>query len=804
MRLFKKIFVFVLALIVVACLGIFAYLQNLKPNLDKELRLPGLKDKVEVLYDEYGIPHIYAQNEEDLFHAFGYVHAQDRLFQMEALRRLADGRLAEVFGEKALASDKYFRTLSFREHAQYTLKTQYADTTTPFIKAAKAYLNGVNQYIATGKTPIEFTLASIPKTPFTLEDLGIIAGYMGYTFVATFKTEPIATLVYDKLGEKYYQDVLRQWPDSAFKIPVQGKEDFRTDSATKVLGMMQAQLDLITQQQPYPPFLGSNGWVIAGSKTKSGKPILSNDTHMGFAQPSVWYEAHLECPGFNIYGNFVAGTPFPALGHNQYGGWGLTMFENDDADFYKERKNPENKNQVWYKDHWEDLLIRKETIKVKGGADEILEVKKSRHGYLLNGAFTDIDEGSDPIALWWVFYQFPARHLEVFYNLSHAKDVNEAGRSVEPLTAPGLNFMWGDTKGNIAWWAAGKLPIRPAHVDPQRILDGASGNDEVLGWLPFAGNPQIVNPARGVLYSANNQPADMGTGLVPGYYVPSDRAARIEELLFNDKKDWNEESLRKIINDVQSTTYARNLQQVLPVVDKNKLNPPARPAYEALLKWDGKHELENIEPTIYYRFIYEIIVNSFQDELGQKEMQKLQASVSLKRNLESFLLNDSSAWWDNVNTRDKESRSAILTSSLNKAVEFLKKDLGDDMKEWKWARVHTLEHKHPLGIIPVVGRFFNVGPIAVNGGRETINNLNFGLDSTGRYKVTSGPALRRIIDFADPTLGYSVNPTGQSGYFMSSHYADQANMYAEGGRRPELMNRKSIEKVLKGKTVLKP
>ena len=805
MRSLKRLLAVLLAILLIAGIGIFSYLQYLQPDLNKELKLKGLKGDVEVLYDNYGIPHIYASNEEDLYQAFGYVHAQDRLFQMEVLRRLADGRLAEVFGEKAVESDRFFRTLSLREHARQTLDTLGRDSGRPEMKAARAYLRGINAYLENGKTPLEFSLAGIPKQPFTEEDMLVIAGYMGYTFVGTFKTEHMASYVHDMLGPDYYNDVMKQWPDSTHRIAVQGKEFVAPDSTLRTLGMLSARIEAIGTSLPYPTFHGSNGWVIAGSRTRSGKPILSNDTHMAYAQPSVWYEAHLECPGYSIYGNFIAGVAFPVLGHNASGAWGLTMFENDDADLYREKLNPANANQVWFKDHWEDLSVRKEVIRVKGKPDVTIDVRKSRHGYILNGAFKDIGYLKEPIALWWIFHQFPITHAEMFYRLSKAKHVQDAALAVSGYTSPGLNVMWADTAGNIAWWAAGKLPVRPAHVDPQRILDGSSGRDDILGWYDFRDNPQIVNPARGVLYTANNQPEDMGKGYIPGYYVPSDRAARIEELLFNDRKDWNEEELRKVINDVRATSYAGNLAKILPAIDPAALSPEARQSYDALRKWNGDHELKSTEPAIYYRFLYRVIVNALSDELGRDRMLELQNIYAFRRNLSEFLNNDGSVWWDDIRTRDrKETRQEILTRSMNEAVDLLQQDLGKDMKGWTWDKLHTLEHKHPLGILPGIGKFFNVGPFPVNGGRETLNNFNFPLDSTGRYHVNAGPALRRIIDLSTPSLGYSVNPTGQSGYFLSSHYKDQAEMFARGGKRPELMDRASIEKVREGRTLFKP
>jgi penicillin amidase len=801
MGILKRIVAVVLIIIVLTAAGVFFYLQHLKPDYNAELQLPGLKDKVEVLYDDYGIPHIYASSEEDLFYAFGYVHAQDRLFQMEILRRLADGRLAELFGEKALKSDKFFRTLSFREHAKKTIDSLYRDSTLPYVKAAKNYLKGLNHYISTGKTPIEFTLAGIPKTPFEEEDMQIIMSYIGYTFLATFKIEPVATAVFNKLGPEYYTDVMSQWPDSVFRIPVAASE---RDTSVKILTQISKAITDIENSLPYPTLHGSNGWVISGKKTKSGKPILANDTHIQYAQPSVWYEAHLECPGFSIYGNFLAGTPVPALGHTAHGGWGITMFENDDADMYREKLNPADAGQVWFKDHWENITIRKEMIKVKGEPDVALNVKSSRHGYFLNGVLDETDSIKDPIAFWWTFYQFPSHHLKGFYDLAHARHAGDAAKAVEPLVAPGLNIMWADTAGNIAWWASAKLPIRPAHTDPQRMLDGASGNDEILGWYDFSQNPQILNPARGVLYTANNQPADMGNGLIPGYYVPSDRSERIEELLFTDKSDWTESDNRAMINDVKATSHATLVRNMLSSVDKNTLTPAAKQAYELLMKWDGTHDLENTEPTIYYRLVYEALHGALDDELGKELSVALQNTYSLRRNIAALFKKDNSKWWDDVGTQPKETRGQIMTRSLNQAVTWLEKDLGNDMTQWQWKRVHTITHNHPLGILPLVGKYFSVGPIPIPGGRETLNNTSFTLDSTGRYLVNAGPALRRVIDFSDPATGYSVNPTGQSGYFMSKHYDDQAKMFAEGGKRHELMERKMIEKVMSGKTVFKP
>jgi penicillin G amidase len=796
MNFIKKALWTLFALIILSALGVYLYLKSTLPDYDVQLKLSGLQDKVEVIYDTYAIPHIYAQNEHDVFYAFGYVHAQDRLFQMEVLRRLADGRLSEIFGEKALDTDKFFRTLSFRQHAREAIAAH--DHNSDSFKAAQAYMDGLNEYMEHGKTPIEFSIIGIEKKPFTLEDMEMIVGYMGYTFEGAFKTEALASKIVNELGADYMKDIFAAWPDSLYQIPVQPYDSIQNNEAL----LLSNQILNINAGLPFPPFHGSNGWVVSGEKTKSGKPILANDTHIAFAQPSVWYEAHLECPGLKIYGNFLAGVPFAALGHSENGAWGITMFENDEADFYAEKENPENKSQVWARNHWEDLEIRKEVIKVKDQADVVLEVKKSKHGYILNEAFEELKSATSPIALWWVYHQLPSKHLEVFYELAKSKNAYEAREAVKPLTAPGLNIMWADTQGNIAWWAAGALPKRPAHVNPMLILDGSTGNDDFLGWEPFEKNPQIMNPVSGVLYTANNQPANMGNGLVPGYYVPANRARRIEELIFNDRKDWDVDNMRSVINDVTSPFAGEMASVMLSSLDKGMFSDIELAAFGALSGWNGEHELESIAPTIFYRWQYFVMKNTFEDELGEDAYTAFEQNVNLKRNMNEFIQNTNSRWWDNTNTKVLESREMIMRRSFTQAIEALNIQLGDKVENWKWHKVHTLTHKHPLSAVPALAKWFNVGPLPAPGGRETINNLDFFMDSTGKYEVVYGPALRRIIDMENKDFAYSVNPTGQSGNFMSKHYDDQAEMFVNGGSRAELTNRELIEANSIGKLIL--
>jgi len=803
MKIVKRIFLALLLLLVVLAAGAWIYLQTKKPSLHAERNLPGLQAPVEVLYDTYGIPHIYARNEADLYYALGYVHAQDRLFQMELVRRLAGGRLSEVFGEAALETDRFFRTLSFREAAEKSVAAHFRDTQAPHIVAANAYLRGLNQYLVQGTTPLEFDLLGIPKEPFTAADILMVSGYMGFTFAEAFDAEPLMTMIHEKYGPEYLNDLVTGWSEKAPKIPV------RTDSLPdNLIGLANHVRDL-EHRLPFAPFHGSNGWVMAPSKTRSKGVILSNDTHIGFAQPSTWYEAYLECPGFRFYGNFLALVPVGILGHSDAAGWGITMLENDDVDFYREKANPQDANQVWVNDHWENLRVRDEIIRIKDQAEVHLPVRYSRHGPIINDVMRDLKTQTTPVSLWWTFYQFPDQSLKAFYDLAHAKNVTQAAQAVSLIHAPGLNIMFGDQKGNIAWWAAGKLVKRPEHVQSFLLLDGASGKDEPLGWYDFSQNPQNLNPAGGVLYTANNQPDDMGYGLYPGYYVPGNRAQRIQELLFTDKSDWTPEQVRNVINDSQSPTYPALLVQLLPLIesdstlDKNNLNVARSLTW--LREWKGTHQQDEVAPVIFYKFLYHFYALTFRDELGDAAFKAFLHSHTLKRTLPEMAGRDSSRWWDDIRTPHvHETRTSVCTQAFRQTVSDLEVQLGNEVSEWKWGKVHTLEHGHPLGRQKPLDKLFNVGPFSVNGGKEVINNLDFPLDSTGWYKVSYGPALRRVVDLSSPEKGTSINPTGQSGNRMSPHYQDQAQLFVDEKARPEYMNRQDIEAVKTARLLLKP
>ena len=301
------------------------YLKGKTAVRSGTLVLPGLTAPVDVRFDGFAVPHIYAETEVDAYHALGYVHAQDRLFQMELLRRLAKGQLSEILGPKLKSTDIFFRTLRVKQFGE--AYAERADKATPALKAAQAYLKGINHFIRTGPAPVEFDLLKIPKTEFVLSDVISVAGYMAYSFASGFKTDPVLTFIRDELGPEYLKDMGYELKTAPPIKPLTAT----LDSLAKMAALV---AEIETTHSPVGFFQGSNAWAIRGEKTASGKPLLSGDPHISHSNPSVWYEAHLVTPDFNFYGHFLAGVPMALLGYNQRIAWSLTMFQNDDVDLF--------------------------------------------------------------------------------------------------------------------------------------------------------------------------------------------------------------------------------------------------------------------------------------------------------------------------------------------------------------------------------------------------------------------------------------------------------------------------------------
>jgi len=774
----SKIKIALIACVLLLALGLgggWYYVHTKLPVREGRVELERLTGAVTVRYDERGVPHLHADNQADLYRALGYVHAQDRLFQMEMVRRLANGELAEVLGPKLLDNDRLFRTLGIREHARSTAAA--LDMHSPSGQVLAAYLDGVNQFQATHPAPMEFDALTIPKRAFTVADVAAVNGYLAYSFAAAFKTEPLMTFIRDKLGPEYL---------NVFDVdghPEGGLNYINTANTVALSERDWKGLDHIAglsrsamEDAGLGLFQGSNAWVIAGKRTQSGKPLLAGDPHIGFSVPAVWYEAQLSAPGFELYGHFQALNPMALLGHNAHFGWSLTMFENDDIDLIAEKANPANPNQIWHDGQWVDLQLRREVIKVKGAADVVLQLRRGPHGPVITDAFRET-YGDTPISMWWAFLETENPILDAFYELNRADTLDKARAAAQKIHAPGLNILWASAGGDIAWWAAGKLPQRPEGVNPMFILDGAKGEAEKPGYYNFSFNPQEENPKRGYIVSANQQPG--GVVPVPSYYLLADRAKRLDDALQNDKTKWNTGLAAKLQLDVCNGYPRRMLSVLMPLMEQLVTDPNERDFLEPLQKWDGCYDGNSVAATLFSQLSYELAKAVFEDELGELQFNNLLGTPALDHALPLLVADANSPWWDNVKTPKKENRYETLRLAWSNTLRHLRDLYGTSLMDWTWAHTHTLTHVHPMGMQRPLSWLFNVGPFAVPGGRETPNNLS-GPVGPAPWAVRYGPSTRRIIDFAVPEKSVGINPLGQSGVLFDSHYADQAERFVQG------------------------
>ena len=792
MKIIKKSFFFLIVMILLISAAVWLYSKTLYPVYNGEIEIKNLSEKVTVYFDEIGAPHINAENQKDAYVALGYLHAQDRLWQMELIRRIASGRLSEIFGKQVLDKDIFFAGLGIEEAAEETIAN--LDKNSQAYILTQAYLDGINQFIEEGKTPVEFTLVGVKKEKYTIKDVYNVFGYMAFSFAVAHKTDPLLTEIKEKLGVSYLNELLGSNNENLTII--------KTSIPDKMNATISKTVAAIMDDLPVSSFMGSNSWVIAPEKTKNGKVIFANDPHIGFSQPSVWYQSHIKTPNFEIYGFNIALMPFPLLGHNSEYAYGLTMLANDDLNFYIEENNPVNSAQYKTSEGYENYKIINKTIHIKNEKDTTFQVKVTKHGPIMNGLISHLED-ERPIAMNWIYTQLNNEQLDIIYGMSHSKSLNDFQQAVAKINAPGLNVMYGDAKDNIAWFASAKLYQLRDSLSTKTYLNGVSGTDEIIEYLPFEENPQAINPPWHYVYSANNQTDSVRGKLYPGYYQPQDRAKRIVELL-EEKDDFTKEDVAKMMFDVKSSTVSEIANDLLKSLDKSKLSVSEQKVVEILKNWDGIYLKSSVGATIYNRFLFEFLKATYKDELGASFELFINSQLQDKV-LPIQIHRKQSVWWDDITTTSKvEGRAEIILNSFNETFSFLKNQLGENVEDWHWSRVISVEHEHVIGKTGgLLRRFFNVGPFETIGGNEVINNQLFKLDSTGYYKVTAGPSTRRIVDFSDVENSLAILPTGQSGNVFSKHYKDQAQKFLNGEFEKMKLNKEEIEKS-ENVLVLKP
>jgi len=791
MKKYKRVIKITIVSLGLILLGLWVYFESHQPQLRGSVKIRDLNKDVEVYYDAYGIPHIYATEAEDAYRAFGYVHAADRLFQMELMRRVGSGRLSEIFGSDLIKADMFYRTLGTNRKA--IKDAENFENLPPKIQAiCKAYIAGVNDYIKNGKLPIEYKLLRHKPEEYTIEDMYAVAGYMAYSFAYALRTDPIVEKLNETLGYEYLKDLDMAYPnDSLWDL----RNSVRKDSSVVWNDeLKEIQPLAFLDKLPVPMLQGSNSWVVAPANTLSGKVIFANDTHIKYASPSVWYEAHIEFPGTAIYGNFLAGIPVALVGHTRKHAWGLTMFEDDDSDFFKEKFEGADSSATIIQTGTAPVIKHNETIRIKGDKDTTFTVYETIHGPIIN-TFLPV-KSIEPVSMYWNYTDIENQLIQAFYTMNNAASMAIFKEGAEKVGSPGLNIAYGDASGNIAMWSASKLIKRPEGAYGKLYLNGFDSTGVYKGFYPFSDNPQYENPENGYIHSANNFHEPLSGDGYPGYYAPNERFDRIGNLL-EESFPATIDGMKNVVLDVHSISADSITQEIVRVIKTSgyTLSNKENEALEYLANWDGNHAVTNIEPTIYYKVLFYTLRKAFADEMGDEMFTAFLNTHLFSRSYPKLIFNDDSKWWDHKLTTGKvEKRSGIMTESFKKAVADLILELGDDITTWEWGSVHTTTHKHAMGDVKILRSFLNVGPLPSPGGIETVNNASFIMNDKSKYEATYGPAMRILIDFADVENAVSILPTGNSGNPLSKHYKDQAEMYVNGEFRKMLMNKKEIVK----------
>jgi penicillin amidase len=757
------------------------------PQFSGEVYLDGLKATVKIIRDTYGIPHIYAKNEPDLYFALGYAMAQDRFWQMEFYRRLGQGRLSEVFGEDFTEIDRHFRMLSA---AGLNRKVHNS-----VAFALKSFADGVNTYLKThrDRLPIEFKLLGYEPHPWGADDYLPIMTLMNWGLSLGWKIDLTAAEILQKVGEAKLREAFPVLPQNApLIIPKEG-----------INGMAYAypffeRLRLVNGRIGFLSSPASNNWVVSGAKSVTGKPLLANDTHLGLTNPSVWWEAHLVCPTINVSGFAIPGAPGFAVGHNFHVAWGVTNVMVDDVDFYIEKINPENSRQYWYENHWEDMTSITETIRIKGIDPIKTEILLTRHGPILPSSQKSSKKS---ISFKWAFNEALQPAL-ASYLLSKAKDIYEVKEALKYWEAPSQNFVFADTKGNIGYWCGASIPIR-SKGDGLLPVPGWTGEYEWKGYVPFDKRPHAINPEAGFIATANNKViADDYPYYIGNYWEPMDRIFRIRYLLAAKQK-LSINDFKHMHQDVYCLLASEMGPKMIQVLQDRFSDNKARQAKEILSKWDFMMTKNSVGACIFEMTYQKMMANIFGDELGEDLLAKyLETTLFPPRAIRVMLKKGRSPWFDDVNTLKEENMADIIEKSLRQTFRQLSEMIGNDVAEWTWGHIHTLTFEHVFAKKKPLDRIFNIGPFAVGGSHLTINKRQYAYAHP--YHANLGASQRMIVDLDNVGHAFHVLPTGESGQLGSRHYNDQINLYLNGQYHPVWTDRQALEKHRQGTLTLRP
>ncbi len=763
-----------------------------RPQYHGETSLPGLKKAVTVHWNPQAIPHVFADNEHDLFFAQGFLHAQERLWQMEANRRFLSGRMAEIFGDFALPwkelsaqfrghtsadLDYFIRLLGIRSAANASL----AAVSDQDRLRLDAYCDGVNRYIEKcgNKLPWEFRLLRHRPESWQPEDSLTIG--KGLAFL-------LSTALYTRLNFIAVATMLRDQPEKLHALfPAY------PDSGPTLTHAVWDELNavwhfasgLLSAGDWHPAGAGSNSWIVSPSRSTTGGAVLCNDPHLRMTLPSVWYLMHLqaEAPstepeGYDVWGATIPGCPLVQLGRNRSIAWGITAAVCDDVELYREKLHPLEPELYLVGARWQRLESRREVIGVRRSQPRETTIRFTRHGPVISD-FNKTDGMNELISLRWTAHE-PGQELGALYQLNRARNWQEFRQSLSHHGTPTLNFVYADRAGNIGYTLAGRIPRR-AEIPTLLPLPGWDENNDWRGYIPFDELPHLYNPSQGFIATANNRITD---GAYPFYlshfFEPPHRARRIQDLLSEREKLSLADMAALQLDNL--SLHARELVATLEA-DLAQISDPdelLKNAVHRLLSWDGGCAASSVEATIFHVFHHRLLFNLLSPTLGEDLHTAYVEILNQCIVPTDRILGDPNSIWF-----AERPRTALVAISLREACAELSEALGADIKHWHWGKIHRLQMNHALGRIPVLKPLLGIGPLPTAGDGTSIN-LGFYRHSNP-YMQTVGASLRFIADLSNPCGSEVVLPSGQSGHPLSPHYADQTKLWLNGDRLSMLL-----------------
>jgi penicillin amidase len=784
--MWRKIVIIALALVAILLLvapafGLF-YLHGSLPQTQGTVHIQGIDGPVEIVRDAEGVPHIFAGSDHDAHFALGYVHAQDRMWQMEMNRRIGNGRLSELLGESTLAIDKFQRTMGYRRAAEAALPALSEQTK----MALEAYADGVNAWIGEGHTlPIEFLILGAQPEPWSVYDSLIWAKMMAWDLGGDYDMELLRMQLTAALGAERAAQILPAYPENAVNIlehaqiaPATAAGLLRLDS------QLQSVLGLGGVNQ------GSNNWVIAGSRSETGMPLLADDPHLSSSIPSIWYLVELQGDRLHVVGATLPGIPGVAIGHNERIAWGVTNVGPDVQDLYVERVNPENPNQVEVNGQWQEMTVREEIIAVKGQSDPLRWAARStRHGPLIS----DVQTTAMPLALRWTALDGGDTTVDAFLSVNYAANWDEFTDALSLYIAPSQNFVYADVEGNIGYYAPGRIPIRQG-PDHKGMLPVPGWNDDYAwgDWIPFAELPNAFNPPSGYVATANNRVVDESYPYLLGNdWASPYRAQRIVELIEEMSSNGETISVQEMIA-IQGDQASAQVRELLPFfLSIEPANERQRLALTYLAEWNGRSSMDSVAASIYeaWKIAFEraLIEDDLRGDLYEEMANRAHAVFA------NNILNDATlqrVWCDNVLTAITETCADTGLVALDRALDDLAARLGDDLATWQWGKVHVTQYPHrPFSEVASLKGIFHRS-IANGGNSYTVNVAPVRLsDLYNQYHV---PSYRHIVDLANLPDSLFMTTTGQSGNVLGRHYDDFITRHRDVAYLPMTFGRENV------------